>query len=354
MLYNVVPRTPTTSGGTPVAGDIGGVTGCSTDFAADANVAALNEKENTPTSSRNLLQVRDAGWAYNFPLLDNMFSPHLRDALQKNARIKAKLRRLLVREFSSAIMKQCQKPSKKVLEILAVRLVQQFPCLREQIEGSTIGSGSDGLTLKLARRIENENRKNLYEELPNEGKKRLSLSVKTMTIRKKIKLSECYGCINYSPEVEDRNEQLKIKDELLAVFNENGPKDANKIIDKMGQTYGLLREDILNRMTIPELQKNWPYLFCPISIDKHFNQLVGKSAFECIVKGIETKGNVILNYMEANGNKNARLIIYDLQKISKQVKTGQPASAATFLALMEHFAEPMDYIFQCYEVTHRT
>ena len=84
------------------------------------------------------------------------------------------------------------------------------------------------MTLKLARRIENENRKNLYEKLPSGGKKRLSLSVKTMTMRKKIKLSECYGCINYSLEIEDRNEQLKIKDELLAVFNDNEPKVANK------------------------------------------------------------------------------------------------------------------------------
>ena len=91
MLYNVVPRTLTTcvTVDAPTAGDIGGVTRCSTDFAADANVAALNDKEKMPTSSRNPLQVRDAGWAYHFPLLDNIFSPHLRDALQKNARIKA-------------------------------------------------------------------------------------------------------------------------------------------------------------------------------------------------------------------------------------------------------------------------
>lgn len=51
------------------------------------------------------------------------------------------------------------KPSKKAIEIFAGRTVNVFPCLLEEIDGCTVGTGYDGWATKLSRRFKNESRK---------------------------------------------------------------------------------------------------------------------------------------------------------------------------------------------------
>jgi hypothetical protein len=93
-------------------------------------------------------------WACKFHLTADMFTEVLELKLTRNEKLTVKLKCLLVRELAQLIEFEIYKPSKRAIEILAERMVKIFPCLLEEIDGCTVGSGYDGLAMKLARYLE--------------------------------------------------------------------------------------------------------------------------------------------------------------------------------------------------------
>lgn len=64
-------------------------------------------------------------------------SPSLKALLDGNVRMKPKQRRQFVREFVDDVQEHCQRPSKRVIDVLCNRLVIQHPSLVEKLTGKS-------------------------------------------------------------------------------------------------------------------------------------------------------------------------------------------------------------------------
>jgi hypothetical protein len=315
-----------------------------TSISTPPSIKDLSGKSSTPTSS-----CSNSGWAFNYKLSAEIFSDNIRKSLQGNIRIKAKLRRQLVREFVHEITREQGKPSRKSLEILANRLVSQFPILKETLDGNVIGSGCEGLVLKLVRRVENENRK---DDSNSAKRKKKSLNFESEVSLKKAKASEdSYGCISFAPNIEDRDLLIKNKEELIELYQTlEGRSRKKEIEEKMEATYALLREDINDGSSLLYLVTQWPFLFSANALDNHFRLLMGKSAIASLTNSLENKAQRILNFMEDNGGRDVQHVLYDVASESKKILSDQPKVAGAILAIMAFFGEKNCTLFECIEV----
>ncbi len=323
-------------------------------FSTPSTSSSLTRCSTPLESTPKRIPLASTFWAYNFEIDGNLFAPHLKKMLEDNVKLKPKYRRQLVREFVTAVSAVCQQnPSRKAVEVLANRLVAKFPCMKEQIDGTVIGSGCDGLILNIVRRVENESRKKSEENSNaiDKAERKRGIHVQEFALKKpKQDKQDSFGCINYSPTVCERDNQEKIREELKEAYRSaEGRKNKNLIEDHMNATYPLQRESILALKTVSFLSKEWPFLFSTVGIDRHFQTLVGKSAVECMVSSLETKGPRILKFLEECGSKKVSYVLYSIAK-AKQVNDAQAKSAGVVLGVMEHFCEESDVLFKCIEV----
>ena len=65
---------------------------------------------------------------------------------------------------------------------------------------------------------------------------------------------------------------------------------------------------------------------------------------------MQNKGERILKYFEIFGRKKVDYVLYEIQKAVKQSQSGQPASLDIFLAILTHFSERSEVLFDCCEV----
>ncbi|KAG1665081.1 hypothetical protein GQR58_019555 [Nymphon striatum] len=169
---------------------------------------------------------------------------------------------------------------KKHLEVIASRIVEKYPqSFKDEIEGNVVGSGHDSLWKQqlLLSRVENCYRKIEHAPRKRPAPKDSSASISEALEKARQQQMASYGCITFNttelPDGETEETLLAVKEKMKDAFKNAVHVDVDALMQK---TFILQRRDIINTlMSVPDLHKEWPYLFNKAGMTINFYQLVG-------------------------------------------------------------------------------
>lgn len=188
-------------------------------------------------------------------------SREFRQKILKGERPLPAQRREMIRIIVKDIRKVCPVPKKKQLELVAQRIVKEYPkSFKDTIlDGkTTLGSGYSSILKSLSENVSNSNR-------GNKASPRSTAAVKPNASgdASKAKATDSYGCINYKPDLPTTDdaveENMQKKEQMKAMFKRGIPAD--EASESMKDTYSLQRRDIIDKDSISDIQTEWPYLF---------------------------------------------------------------------------------------------
>ncbi|XP_064477903.1 uncharacterized protein LOC135391542 isoform X1 [Ornithodoros turicata] len=269
----------------------------------------------------------DPNWPVNFQVCWESMPPQLISALKKKERPSSRLRREMVRLVVDQARAMCERPLKKHYEIIARRIVGQYPAsFQDAFEGTVVGTGHDSLLNQLVFRTENCVR----------FKNRCSGETADLTKsgRKKARM---YGCFKDSTTENIDEECLEEKKETLKHWYVTNTGQKDDIKAEMKATYLLQRKMIDSKIKTPELLSEWPYLFMPDGMFIHFHELVGIHVEDVLPVSFKEKGLSILKFAQQCEKSDAATQILAELEDAPGTELQNQAVAVTLLLL--HYLE---------------
>jgi hypothetical protein len=231
------------------------------------------------------------------------------DILKQGRKLLKGSRFILVRSIVGAVRKTCDRPMRKDLAFIAQKMVLAYPepLLREELEGDVIGSGYDSLLAQLVARVENEHRTaaSLKAVSKDEVIDNETVSPISKTKRRK---KDKYGCVLWPPtslpDGETASSQAKHQSSMVEMY-ECLNWDMDDIRVKMRAIYASQRTDINSGMSngINGLKLKWPFLFEPIGLMIHCEELLSFNVCDYVTESLASKGQRIIAYISALKNK---------------------------------------------------
>lgn len=261
----------------------------------------------------------------------------------------------MVRILVDDICRISQKPGKKALSRIAHKIVKKYPkSFLDEIEGTLVGSGYDSLLKQLQLRFDNINRYCNSSSL----KRKNSLVTEEEDVVEdgpthKTYLRDNYGCINYMPsDCPDGESEATQENKQGLLKQKYKQKLSDEVEDLMRKTYFSQRKDIVEKkMDVLHLRNEWPYLFEPVGMFAHFEELTGISIREKFDSAITSKGPRILKWMEEEPSKNVRKIQQEFLKASSSVDNSNSEVAAMVCAVLSYLQEKEEFLYICVKVS---
>ncbi|XP_064472482.1 uncharacterized protein LOC135386927 [Ornithodoros turicata] len=253
--------------------------------------------------------------------------PALMLALKKKERPSSRLRREMIRIIVSHAMRMCERPLRKHYEIIARRIVQQYPSsLQDAFDGTVVGTGHDSVLNQLVFRTENCTRSRSD----------------TPETKGRQKKSGPYGCIRDASTEEVDEEGMAEKKEILKSWYTNSEGEGHKVIQELKSTYPLQRKMIKSKMTTRELMSEWPYLFTPEGMFTHFQLLVGVDIGCVLPISLNEKGANVLNFSKQESQKTDTVARILLEQQEAPSPAAQSEALAVTLLLLHYLDEAED------------
>ena len=200
---------------------------------------------------------------HNFEVPWDKFPSALLEACKSDKEPKPSHRSEMVRVIADEVFKHATKPGSKNLETIAIKIVQEYPkSFKDHIDGLSVGKGHSSLTQQLINRVDNARR----------SVKRFLTSEATTPKKQQV---QTYGCIEWSPPLDDAQETKDKQTCLLQEYAKESP-DLCKVTQFMKETYPSQRNDINKPVPIFDVKKHWPFLLRDEFLMLHFNLLTGK------------------------------------------------------------------------------
>ncbi|XP_033122232.1 uncharacterized protein LOC117121215 [Anneissia japonica] len=209
--------------------------------------------------------------------------PHgLKNALRSGNRPSPAERRHMVRMVVDVMRTFKPNPNKAQCASVAKAIVVQYSdsFIDKTDDGEKLGCGYYSLLMKIKTRVEHVNRNNDAARM----RKKKKNNNKEVAAANEQPAVDSYGCINWQPNKlppgeTDETLQFK-KGELIDHYEQFGPTQSdNENIEQLMSDTCILQRKMLNSRnpspTIPELRKNWPYLFVERGLFAQFHKLTG-------------------------------------------------------------------------------
>ncbi len=303
------------------------------------------ESQDDPSTSSTTHQ---GDWFLNYQIPWDEMSKTFITTLNQGQRPSASQRREMVRFIISDIKKICEEPKRKQLEKVASAIVRKYPvAFKDTFCDRLVGSGYESILNSLCERAHNSNR----GKKAKRGEKRQNSGDPST----KSTCPDSYGCINFNPpklSTSETEAQEEKKQEMKKAFQTG--KQESTVLDLMKATYATQRSDILKEgMTMYELTEGWPYLFQSGGMMTHFEELVGVNLKPTVEKSYESKGKLILEFMQTktNGNKDLQATLSRIERAKGRVGNQSPDIPGLMLLIMNFFKEGHDELFQMMEVS---
>lgn len=214
-------------------------------------------------------------WAYDFQMPFDKFPPIVMKHCKEGSRPNPEERSHVVRIIAYEISLLVKKPGKKNLEIIASKLVKQYPkTFGDEIANNPFGNGYASFLNSLIQRFDNMNRT-----------KRTSLVAMLSETQKKAKKR----CINYQPDnLPNEETENTQKEKKLWLQNHFPLKDQNekKVNETMSTTFASQRLTINTVKLVEEAILEWPYLTFKKYLLQHFNTAMQpyEPDWDCIIQ----------------------------------------------------------------------
>lgn len=270
--------------------------------------------------------------------------------LQKGLRPRPKARRGMIRIIVDDIARITVKPGKKSLTKVAQKIANKYPnSFQDEIEGNIVGTGYDSILKQLLLRFENVNRKSNERSLK---RKRDDDPVTDEEVTKRSKVHDSYGCINFLPADYPAGESEETQKEKKNVLKEKYLFSVSEDVEElMKETYTLQRKEVVeNYDSMKNLQNEWPFLFEPCGMFKHFEMLTGIKIREKIEQSLVKNSETILKWMQGEQNKNIRKIHDQLLESKIILNNKTPEIPAIISSVISHFKENEKSVIQVVKV----
>ncbi|XP_030851880.1 uncharacterized protein LOC105444030 isoform X2 [Strongylocentrotus purpuratus] len=279
---------------------------------------------------------------------------HIAVKLEAGERLSPTERSNAIRGFVSLMMKHDHNPIRSKCDIVARRIVSEWPqsfCDMNE-DRSKLGSGHYSLLAQMKTRVEHVNRNNTLtrhrtSRKPKEGSNKVT------------KPTDVYGCIKWQPSL-PKGETLESlgekKESLKDIYTQRGPEESStgEIDILMDHTYYLQRK-MINGAPLPvsELKEQWPYLFVPEFFQKHFKTLTGIDIATSLLKSLQEKGLTILRFLAKEkweDHNKVRPLIHQVVA-EKDAVDMHTVAGAVIKGMMSYFKEKEDSLILNGDVT---
>jgi len=157
-----------------------------------------------------------------------------------------------------------------------------------------------------------------------------------------------YGCVDFLPTVSGDIENDGTLEESKKWLKEHyltSEWEEGRVTSQMAATYRLQRIDIVGPypLTTQDIVRHWPFLFHTRWLMQHLRRLLGISVLEELVKNIERKQEVMMNFLREKSvtSKRLRECIKALTAESPEIDL-----ASIVLLLMSYFGEEQTVLFR--------
>lgn len=233
------------------------------------------QAEVDPLNVLQLTTFTGENWANDFKIPYEKFPPIVLKNCLEGSRPNPEDRQHVIRTLAYEISKLAKKPGKKNLEIIASKLIKQYPkSFQDVIGDKPFGNGYSSFLNSLILRFDNMNRT-----------KRSSLKAMLPETQKKAKKR----CINYQPDslpTEETEKTQKDKQNWLQRNFQRKDQNEDEVLETMTSTFVSQRFTINAVKLVEEVVKEWPYLTVTKYLLEHFNTAMQpyEIDWDCIFK----------------------------------------------------------------------
>ena len=303
-------------------------------------------------------RVLDPTWFEQYEVTFSNLPAPLKKAFLEKKRPSPKDRRQMVRIIVDDIVKLCPNPKSPQLSAVARKLCLRYPVsFRDEFDSSPgLSHEIEGLTKQLRARVENVNRGNPLTS------RRVLIPTQQAANGEEIpaakrKAADSYGCVNWQPQLpEEETEaaQMNKKEAMQKLYAEGKAvyiQQTATVEELMDVTYPFQRKCINGPPVMPiySVRDNWPFLFEPRYLFRHFEELVGIKITEVIPEALRTKVPRFMAYYRGIGGKSKQPlqeIIRRLDDALRHCDDRQQCEAFGFFLLSQaYFGEKDSKIF---------
>ncbi len=189
----------------------------------------------------------------------------------------------VIRYIIDEVLTVCETPCRRSLTNVAESLVKEFGQLRDEIDGTVVGSGSTSVCNQLENRVTymkrpvSCQRKQLFKSVNREN---------AVSSTQKKRMRDGYGCIDFMPihlPDGETEETLEIKQRQLKDLYVARSWNESEVSQLMDPTYILQRRDLIGIQPIGahDVQLEWPKWLIG-----HLQRLLGLNILEVGIKSV--------------------------------------------------------------------
>ncbi|XP_030214970.1 uncharacterized protein LOC115545705 [Gadus morhua] len=283
-----------------------------------------------------------SSWPDNFVVPWTRMPACITTAIALNDRPSPKSRREMVRILVDQMRLKDLNPTRANCIAVAKKIVREYPNSFADVlrDGTRIGSGYVSLVTQIKTRVEHVNRGNTLVR-HRRPKRPPTAPVEDAAARTPEPPAE--EAAVRAPETDAllRRKQREMKE----LFAAEGPAAAGRgqIGPLMEATYPLQRQavDACPPPPVVDLRADWPYLFTPIGLYKHFQLLTGVGVLEKMEQAVAEKGKLIISFFQ---NKPDGADTVRIQDILRRFESSEESAfgPCAILLLMAYLDEEVE------------
>jgi len=250
----------------------------------------------------------------------------------------------VVRHIAENIVKQCRKPHRNSLNVVADGIVKRYSQLKDDIDGFQLGDGYISLRNQLENRI-------AYIHRPVTAKRKSVLSKRDddQENRPQKKVRDGYGCLDFLPvELPDgeSSDSLAEKKRLLKLMFTESTWNTSAVTDLMATTYVAQRHDLVGvrPLSVIEIKAEWPFLMECQWFIAHLTRLLGFNIVQKLEASLSAKKESLMSFFATK--------CASMKALKKRMaEVNNEPDVSLILLIMSYFKEEEKALFHGYEVS---
>jgi hypothetical protein len=336
------------------------ITPSSSVFQSQSRAPALS----TPTTPLSTVDTNSNNWHQQFDIdvcLAEMMAvgqplktQHAAKCLKEGKPVTAALRNELVRCVSDNILQRCRMPARSSINIVAEQIVTKYSHIRDEIEGSVVGTGFTSFRNQLENRIVYLKRPLSVHRIRTLAKRHAAHETEPSdnepSTSKKKQMRDGYGCVNFLPTVMpdgETHESLSVKQKQLKELYSSQRWNEADVSALMTDTYIIQRQDLVgvDVLSVADIKSEWPYLCEPRWFFEHLKSLLGIMILEKMEENLLTKKSSLIGYLRSKSS-----VHRELRKRIAEIDVEDASVLIIIPLLMTYFKEDEQVLFRGYEV----
>ncbi|XP_050409161.1 uncharacterized protein LOC126824047 isoform X2 [Patella vulgata] len=246
---------------------------------------------------------KNPGWAQQIEIPFGKLPSDILVPLNANKPLSAEKKRKMVRILVDEFRKTSRHITCSQFRTLAHRITSRYSILQDKIDNQIVGLGFESFSSKLIIRNDNLNRGSSpfakQKRKTDTGTNSDTTTEKDTEVSSTLKKKDSYGCISWSPVIENIDALEQCRNEMVDIFREHHDVvNWNDVEPKLSFTFALQRKEINESAPISDLLERWPFLFQLQGIINHFRHLTDIDLLNTMTNKVNGRASRILSFFK--------------------------------------------------------